>query len=142
MNVTASSIEKSHSVTVGAERLTGRIARRGRRGFQPFPIDTLQLMALFLGQSLVVACIGIVAGLGLGLLFVEVRNPFMHFINWLFSVEVFPASIYNFSELPAVKNGWDIARICGAAFVLCVLAGLAPAWNAGRLRPVEALRHE
>ncbi|HEU0011327.1 MAG TPA: ABC transporter permease [Verrucomicrobiae bacterium] len=101
-----------------------------------------QLMALFLGQSLVVGSIGIVAGLGLGLLFVEIRNPFMHFINWLFSVEVFPASIYNFSELPAVKNGWDIARICGAAFVLCVLAGLAPAWNAGRLRPVEALRHE
>src|SRR5262245_18546611 len=42
--------EKSHSVTVGAERLTGCIARRGRRGFQPFPIDTLQLMALFLGK--------------------------------------------------------------------------------------------
>jgi lipoprotein-releasing system permease protein len=101
-----------------------------------------QLMALFLGQSLVVGCIGILAGLGLGLLFVEIRNPFMHFINWLFNVEVFPASIYSFSELPAVKDGWDIARICGAAFVTCVLAGLAPAWNAGRLRPVEALRHE
>jgi len=42
--------EKSHSVTVGAERLTGRIARRGRRGFQPFSIDMLQLMALFLGK--------------------------------------------------------------------------------------------
>ena len=101
-----------------------------------------QLMALFLGQSIVVGSIGILAGLGLGLLFIEIRNPFMHFINWLFNVEVFPASIYSFSELPAVKDGWDIARICGAAFVICVLAGLAPAWNAGRLRPVDALRHE
>jgi len=101
-----------------------------------------QLMALFLGQSVVVGSIGILAGLGLGLLFVEIRNPFMHFINWLFNIEVFPAAIYSFSELPAMKDGWDIARICGAAFVICVLAGLAPAWNAGRLRPVDALRHE
>ena len=101
-----------------------------------------QLMTLFLGQGLIVGSIGIVAGLGLGLLLVEIRNPFMHFINRVFNVEVFPAAIYSFSELPAVKDGWDIARICGAAFILCILAGLAPAWNAGRLRPVDALRHE
>jgi lipoprotein-releasing system permease protein len=55
---------------------------------------------------------------------------------------LFPASIYSFSELPALIMPADIALICGSALVICVLAGLVPAWNAGRLNPVEALRHE
>jgi ABC-type lipoprotein release transport system permease subunit len=32
--------------------------------------------------------------------------------------------------------------ICGGSLVICVLAGVFPAINAGRLQPVEALRHD
>jgi lipoprotein-releasing system permease protein len=56
--------------------------------------------------------------------------------------ELFPASIYNFSELPALIVWRDIAIICGGSLIICVLAGLLPAWNASRLKPVDALRHE
>ncbi|MEY2409384.1 MAG: lipoprotein-releasing system permease protein, partial [Verrucomicrobiota bacterium] len=101
-----------------------------------------QLMALFLGQSCIVGIIGVAAGLGLGLLMLEIRNPFLRFMNRTTGLELFPASIYNFTDLPAFTSPWDVARICMAAFIICVLAGLAPAWNAGRLRPVDALRHE
>jgi lipoprotein-releasing system permease protein len=56
--------------------------------------------------------------------------------------ELFPASIYSFTELPALIVAGDIALICGSALVICLLAGLIPAWIAGGLKPVEALRHE
>mgnify|MGYP001473418070 FL=1 len=56
--------------------------------------------------------------------------------------DLFPAQIYYFNELPALVLPQDLAVICGGSLVICVLAGLIPAWNAGRLKPVEALRHE
>ena len=63
-------------------------------------------------------------------------------LNRVTGFELFPASIYGFSELPALLSPPDIAMICGSAFVMCLLAGLIPAWTAARLEPVEALRHE
>ena len=101
-----------------------------------------QIMTVFLGQSLVVGVIGVAAGLALGMLALEFRNEFLHFMNRTTGLELFPAEIYAFTELPALIDRGDIALICGTALVICVLAGLAPAWNAGRLQPVEALRHE
>jgi lipoprotein-releasing system permease protein len=101
-----------------------------------------QLMMVFLGQCLVVGIIGVLSGLILGLLAIEFRNEFLHFMNRATGLELFPAEIYAFTELPALVDGLDIAKICGSALVICVLAGLVPAWNAGRLQPVEALRHE
>ena len=56
--------------------------------------------------------------------------------------QLFPKEIYGFSELPALINGHDILLICGSAWVVCILGGVIPAWRAGRLKPVEALRYE
>ena len=101
-----------------------------------------QIMWLFLSQSLVVGVVGVSAGLGLGMLLLEIRNEFLHVMNKLTGVDLFPAQIYAFTELPALIDPGDITVICISALIICGLAGLAPAWNAGRLRPVEALRHE
>ena len=45
-------------------------------------------------------------------------------------------------ELPALIFPRDILLICGSAWVICILGGVIPAWRAGRLKPVEALRYE
>jgi lipoprotein-releasing system permease protein len=60
----------------------------------------------------------------------------------LTGMELFPASVYNFSELPALITPSDVAVICVTSFIICLLGGLLPAWRAGRLKPVEALRYE
>ena len=63
-------------------------------------------------------------------------------MNRLIGFELLPASVYQVYELPASIEPGDVALICGMAFIACVLAGLFPAWKAGRLQPVEALRNE
>lgn len=101
-----------------------------------------QVAALFLGQSAIVGVLGVIAGFGLGMLAVHYRNDFLHFMRRATNWELFPASIYGFFDLPALLVPGDIALICGSALLICLLAGVLPAWNASRLQPVEALRHE
>jgi lipoprotein-releasing system permease protein len=101
-----------------------------------------QVKWLFLSQSLIIGVIGVAGGLGLGLLALTYRNEFLHFMNRMTGVELFPAQIYAFSELPALIDPRDTAIICSSALVICLLAGFVPAWTASRLKPVEALRHE
>jgi lipoprotein-releasing system permease protein len=101
-----------------------------------------QIAWLFLSQSLAVGALGVTAGFCLGLLAVHYRNDFLFLMRRVTGFELFPARIYNFYELPAVIAPLDIAIICGGSLLICLLAGALPAWNASRLKPVEALRHE
>lgn len=101
-----------------------------------------QVMMLFLGQSFVVGVLGVTAGFAMGILAVSYRNEFLLFMRNVTGMELFPASIYVFSELPALIVPGDIAIICGGSLIICIFAGLLPAWNAGRLQPIDALRHD
>jgi len=101
-----------------------------------------QITAVFLLQSFIVGVIGVICGYGLGMLALAYRNEFLAAMRRSLGFELFPQSIYMFKELPAIVNPRDIIVICSGSLVICVLAGLFPAWNAGRLKPVEALRHE
>ena len=102
----------------------------------------LQVSGLFLSQSGFVGVVGVIAGFGLGMLALAYRNEFLHFMNQLTGFELFPVSIYGFSELPSLIVPRDIILICGSALLICLLGGVIPAWRAGRLQPVAALRYE
>lgn len=102
----------------------------------------LQISGIFLSQSAIVGVMGVAAGYGLGMLAVIYRNEFLHFMRDATGWELFPKSVYGFGELPAIIAPLDIAKICVSSFVICVLGGVLPAFRAGRLEPVEALRYE
>jgi len=104
--------------------------------------SSTQIMWVFLSQGLVVGVLGVAAGYGLGVLGVTYRNQFLFLMRRWTGFELFPADIYHFYELPALIIPSDILVIAGVSLGMCLLGGLIPAWHAGRLKPVEALRHE
>jgi lipoprotein-releasing system permease protein len=102
----------------------------------------LSVAALFLGQSLVVGVLGVLSGLAFGLLALRYRNEFLRFMNEQVGFDLFPASIYQFRELPAETITSDVVIICGGSLIICIFAGVLPALRAALLQPVEALRNE
>ena len=101
-----------------------------------------QVMWVFLGQSLIVSVLGVAAGVSLGLLAIAYRNEFLSFMRRSTGLQLFPADIYGFSQLPALLVPGDIVIICGGSLIICLLAAAFPARYASRLSPVAALRHE
>lgn len=122
------------TVTVQKTREIGVLKALGAR--------TWQVISIFLIQGMVVGAIGVACGLVLGMSLIRWRNEVSAWLSDVLHVEIFPRSVYQFSEIPAEIVPSDVALICASAFVICSLAALIPAWIASRLDPVKALRYE
>lgn len=104
--------------------------------------DVGQIVRVFMAQGVVVGAFGMVTGLGLALGILALRNPFKHWMETTFHLELFPRAVYQFSEIPAKTQPIDVAVICLGAFLICSVAALIPAYIAARMDPVKALRFE
>src|SRR5258708_871402 len=113
------------TVTVQKRREIGILKALGSR--------TMQIIWIFLAQGMVVGFFGNVIGVGAGLGLVHFRNGFSHWLTRTFGIEIFPASVYQFTEIPAELVTRDVALICISAFVICSVAALIPAFLAARL---------
>jgi lipoprotein-releasing system permease protein len=101
-----------------------------------------QIMWIFLAQGMIVGFFGTLIGLSSGIALVQYRNQVRDFLAATLHVELFPAAVYQFSEIPAEIVPRDVLVICISAFLICSLAALIPAYFAARLDPVKALRFE
>ncbi len=122
------------TVTVQKTREIGVMKALGAR--------THQIIGVFLAQGMVVGVFGTIAGLALGISMVHYRNEVSQWLATALGIEIFPRSVYQFSEIPAQVIPSDVAIICVSAFFICSFAALIPAWFAARLDPVKALRYE
>lgn len=122
------------TVTVQKTREIGILKALGAR--------TPQIIGIFFAQGIVVGVFGTLTGLASGISLVQYRNQVSNWLSGTLGIEVFPRSVYQFSEIPAQIVASDVAWICVSAFAICSLAALLPAWFAARLEPVKALRYE
>ncbi|MBJ7326734.1 MAG: FtsX-like permease family protein [Chthoniobacterales bacterium] len=122
------------TVTVQKTREIGILKALGAR--------TGQIVGVFVGQGMVVGVFGTLLGLGTGIWLVQYRNQVSALLSTVTGIEIFPRSIYQFSEIPAEIVPSDVAIICSTAFAICTVASIIPAWFAARMDPVKALRYE
>jgi lipoprotein-releasing system permease protein len=85
-------------------------------------------------------------GTGLGTLFgLEVVwniNAITAFLDQSLGIEVFPARIYQFNQLPTQVNPSEITTLAVSTFCISILAAFLPALRAARLNPVKCLSYE
>ncbi|MBV9673290.1 MAG: FtsX-like permease family protein, partial [Verrucomicrobia bacterium] len=101
-----------------------------------------QITWIFLAQGMIVGFFGMLLGLASGIALVQYRNQVRDLLSVMFHIELFPAAVYQFSEIPAEIIPRDVAIICITGFIICSVAALIPAFFAARLDPVKALRYE
>lgn len=88
---------------------------------------------IFLYNGILIGIVGTAIGVALGL-GICAAIPLIKF--------EMPPSVYNFEHLPVLVRPLTVTIIVLASMAICSLAAVFPAWQASRLNPVEALRHD
>ena len=99
-------------------------------------------MWIFLGHSIAIGVFGVGLGFALGWVFLKNLNNILKAASTWAKFDLLPPEIYKISQVPYELLPMDVTIICGGGFLICILAGLLPAWQASRMQPVEALRNE
>ena len=102
----------------------------------------LHVMVVFIVQGVLIGFGGTLAGGALGVLTAINIETLVPWVESLFGIEFFPASVYVISDFPAQLRWPDVYLISGVSFLVCLVATLYPAWSASRTQPAEALRYE
>ena len=100
-----------------------------------------QVMMAFVLHGWIQCLAGTVLGIGAALAVLHNLQNLVVMLAGL-GVEVFPASVYGFSEIPWRVMPSEIAVVAGMVIVFCTIASFLPAWRAARMDPVAALRKE
>lgn len=100
------------------------------------------IMLVFIFQGMLVASIGILAGVVLGIVIASNSEIIVHGIEQILNMKLLSPDIYPITDLPSDIQLADIIKIISAALIVSFLSTIYPAWRAARTQPALALRYE
>ena len=100
------------------------------------------IINLFLGYGLAIGVVGSLLGLALAVAIVTHLNGIQNVIADATGWRMWNPQTYFFDRIPDTVNYFEAPRIVVGAILSSVIGAALPAWLAGRLRPVDALRYE
>ena len=101
-----------------------------------------QIIKLFVVQGTTVGVVGILVGTLLGCLIAWLIGDIVTFLETLTGAYLFDPSVYMISSMPSQIKLTDVGVVVAVASTMSFLATLYPAWRAGQVLPVEALRYD
>ncbi len=100
------------------------------------------IMTIFVIDGLMVGGVGTALGVIFGYALANSLDSVVNLMGQMFGIELFPSTIYYFDKIPVATSIEDTCWIAACAMFICFVASIYPAWQASRLKPVEALRYE
>ena len=93
------------------------------------------ILLTFAIQGVLIGLAGTLLGAALGTLLADNLQALVGALERLLGTQFLDARVYYMSDLPAYVERFDVLKVCGVAFLLCVLATIYPAWRAARTVP-------
>jgi lipoprotein-releasing system permease protein len=100
------------------------------------------LLKIFVTTGSVIGMLGTLAGLILGFLILQFRQPIVKVIEVMTGQNLWDPEIRFLTELPSDPNPVEVVLICAMAMGLSFLATLYPSFRAASTDPVQVLRYE
>ncbi len=107
-----------------------------------FGASPRRVMGVFITQGLVIAWLGVAAGVGLGVLLASNVGRIVPVLEALLGMRVLDADVYYITEIPSELHVGDVVWIAGVALLLTLCSTLYPARRAAATSPADALRYE
>jgi lipoprotein-releasing system permease protein len=105
-------------------------------------LSSRSVMAVFIVQGTLIGLMGTGIGGVVGVITAVNVETLVPFLENLFRIEFFPASVYVISDFPAEMRWRDVYRIILVSLTLSFMATIYPAWRASAVQPADALRYE
>jgi lipoprotein-releasing system permease protein len=102
--------------------------------------SNLELTLIFLNLGFIIACVGTIVGLTLGLIITPNIDSLINFIESLSNRALMDSYFINY--FPYEFRITQLFNICLSVLLMSIIFSYFPAVKAARLKPVNILRHE